>query len=284
MDGLIIVNKEKNYTSRDVVNVISKVLNQGSVGHTGTLDPLAEGVLVVAVGKALRVIEFLTNDTKEYLVEVRIGIDTDTLDITGNVLKKTSFSIDKKDIIDVLNSFIGKSIQEVPLYSAIKVNGKRLYDYARHGINVDLPKREIEIFNIEFISLEEDIFTFEVKVSKGTYIRSLIRDIGKKLNIPCCMNNLRRTKQGIFSIEESYTIGDIKDGKYELISSDIVFNNYNKVKVDSFIESKVMNGRILENRYDKFPVVFINNNNKVLGIYDIYSKDNTKIKPVKVFK
>src|SRR5574344_2542794 len=147
MDGLIIVNKEKNYTSRDVVNIISKIFNTSEVGHAGTLDPLAQGVLVVAIGSALRKIEFLNNDKKEYLVKVKLGIETDTLDITSNIINEDIFSIEKETLKRVLNTFLGKSIQEVPKYSAVQINGKRLYDYARKNIDVKLPKREIEIFN-----------------------------------------------------------------------------------------------------------------------------------------
>ena len=279
------INKEKEYTSRDVVNVVSKTLNTKKVGHTGTLDPLATGVLVIAVGNALKVVDLLTSDTKEYMATVKLGIETDTLDVTGNILKANDqYSITENKIKEVLLSFLGKSIQEVPLYSAIRVNGKRLYEYAREKIEVELPKREIEIFDIEFISLEKNEFIFRVLVSKGTYIRSLIRDIGKKLEIPCSMKELQRTKQGIFKIEDSVSLNDIEDGNYKLVPIVEVLKDFEIIKVDTFLANKIQNGRILDNRYNNEKVVFIDKENNVLAIYKIYDKDPTKIKPVKVLK
>ena len=186
--------------------------------------------------------------------------------------------------MEVLNSFLGKSIQEVPYYSAIKVNGKRLYEYARENISVELPKREIEIFDIELLEYKEDEFSFRVKVSKGTYIRSLIRDIGNGINIPCCMKHLQRTIQGNFKIEDSYTLKDIKSDKYKIISIKDSLEGYKFIEVDNYLENKILNGRILENRYSDEKLVFINSNDEVLAIYKVYDKDNSKIKPIKVFK
>jgi len=285
MDGLLLINKEKNYTSRDIVNIISKVLNTKKVGHTGTLDPLATGVLVVAVGNALKVVDYLTNEKKEYIAVVKLGLETDTLDITGNIIKEdNNYIINEENIKNTLLSFLGKSLQEVPLYSAIRVNGKRLYEYARENIEVELPKREIEIFDIEFVSLEEDCFTFRVLVSKGTYIRSLIRDIGKKLNIPCSMKELKRTKQGIFKLEDSISLKDVENNNYKFIPIIDVLDNFEKIEVDDFLKNKILNGRILDNRYKSDKIVFVDKSNNVLAIYKVYDKDITKIKPIKVFK
>ena len=284
MHGLIIVNKEKDWTSRDVVNKISKIFDIPKAGHTGTLDPLATGVLVVAVGEGVKLVDSLSNETKEYIAEVECGILTDTLDILVKTLEeKKDFTLEKEQIEEVLNSFLGKSLQEVPLYSSIRVEGKRLYEYARNNEEVTLPKREIEIFSIELLELKEKSFLFKVKVSKGTYIRSLIRDIGTKLSIPCTMKNLTRTKQGIYSIEESNTLEEIEQGKYKLISFYEVLKDYPMVEVDDYIENKIRNGRILENRYEYEKFVYINKNKEVLAIYEVYDKDNTKVKPFKVF-
>ena len=284
MHGLIIVNKEKDWTSRDVVNRISKILDIPKAGHTGTLDPLATGVLVVAIGEAVKLVDSLTNETKEYIAEVECGTSTDTLDVLGNILEeKKDFVLKKEKIEEVLNSFLGKSIQEVPLYSSIKVNGKRLYEYARNGEEVELPKREIEIYNIELLELKEKSFSFKVKVSKGTYIRSLIRDIGLKLNIPCCMKNLQRTKQGIYDIKDSHTLKDIENGNYKVISFYEILKDQPMVEVDEYIENKIRNGRILENRYKYDKIIFINKNKEVLALYEVYSQDKTKVKPTKVF-
>ena len=284
MHGLVIVNKEKDWTSRDVVNKVCKIFNIPKAGHTGTLDPLATGVLVVAVGEGVKLVDFLTNETKEYITEVECGISTDTLDVLGNTLEeKKDFVLDKETIEEVLKSFLGKSLQEVPLYSSIRVEGKRLYEYARNKEEVELPKRDIEIFSIELLEVKEKSFSFKVKVSKGTYIRSLIRDIGIKLNIPCCMKNLQRTKQGLYSIEESYTLGEIESGKYELISFYDVLKDQPMVEVDDYIENKIRNGRILENRYTEDKIIFVNKNKEVLAIYEPYERDTTKVKPTKVF-
>ena len=160
-DGIIVVNKPKEYTSRDVVNKICKILNTRKVGHAGTLDPLATGVLVIE------------NSTKEYIAKVKLGIKTDTLDVTGNVLEeKHDFSLDKRALESILLSFKGTYMQEVPLYSSVRVNGKRLYKYAREKEEVNLPKREVTIFDISLLSFDSLSFSFNVKVSKGTYIRS----------------------------------------------------------------------------------------------------------------
>lgn len=283
MNGLIVVNKEKGWTSRDVVNKISSIFDTPKVGHTGTLDPLAQGVLVVALNEGVKLVDLLVSENKEYIAEVQPGILTDTLDLEGKVLEQKSYHLDKEKIISVLNSFLGKSKQEVPLHSSVKVNGRRLYDYARNNLEVELPKRDIEVFAIELLDMKEDSFTFKVSVSKGTYIRSLIRDIGVKLDIPCTMKNLIRTKQGPYLLEDSYTLEEIASGNYKLISFYDALKDYPKVEVNSYIANKIKNGRILENRYQDEKIVFVNSQKDVLAIYEVYDKDKTKVKPLKVF-
>lgn len=284
MDGIILVNKPKDMTSRDVVNIVCKTLNTRSVGHTGTLDPIATGLLAIAINKGVKIVDFLVNDTKEYIATVQFGILTDTLDVTGKVLDEVKdYVIDEEKLKQVLDSFVGKMIQEVPKYSAVKVAGKRLYEYARKGEEVEIPKREIEIFNIELLTFDNDEFSFKVTVSKGTYIRSLIRDIGIKLGIPCSMKELIRTKQGNFKIEDSYTIDEIKDNNYKVIPIKDCLSNYTTIEVDDFIANKVLNGRILENRY-KDDIIVFTNKDEVLAIYKVYDKDTTKVKPIKVLR
>lgn len=284
MNGLIIVNKEKNYTSRDIVNIISKKLNTSKIGHTGTLDPLATGVLVIAVGNGLKLIDELTCDTKEYIATVKLGLETDTLDVTGKIVKEQNeYDLTEEKLKEVLNSFLGKSIQEVPIYSAVKVNGKRLYEYARENKNVELPKREIEIFDIELLNFENERFSFKVTVSKGTYIRSLIRDIGIKLGVLTTMEELKRTKQGSFNISDSYSIEEIKNDKYELIPLIKSIKDYEIIEVNDYIKNKVLNGRILDNRYQSEKIAFVDSSNNLLALYKPYDKDNTKVKPIKVF-
>lgn len=287
MDNIIVVNKDKDYTSRDVVNVIGKIFNTKKVGHTGTLDPLATGVLIVCMNKALKVVDLITASDKEYIAKVVLGIDTDTLDITGNIINECRTNVNVDMVKSVLNSFIGKSIQEVPKYSAVKVKGKKLYEYARNGIDIELPKREIQIFDIELIS-DIDIvdghqeFSFRVKVSKGTYIRSLIRDIGIKLGCFACMKELTRTKQGKFSIDKSYTLNDIKNGNYKLLNiKDVI--DIEKVVVSDDMLFKIKNGMILDKFFISDKALILDNKGNEIGIYKTYDKDSKKVKPDKIF-
>ena len=287
MDNIIVINKDKDYTSRDVVNVIGKIFNTKKVGHTGTLDPLATGVLIVCMNKALKVVDLITASDKEYIAKVVLGIDTDTLDITGNIINECKTDVNVDMVKSVLNSFVGKSIQEVPKYSAVKVNGKKLYEYARNGIDIELPKREIQIFDIELIS-DIDIvdghqeFSFKVKVSKGTYIRSLIRDIGVKLGCFACMKELIRTKQGKFSIDKSYTLNDIKNGNYKLLNiKDVI--DIEKVVVSDNMLFKIKNGMILDKFFISDKALILDNKGNEIGIYKTYNKDSNKVKPDKIF-
>ncbi len=207
MNGILVVNKESGYTSRDVVNILNKELGTKKIGHTGTLDPIATGVLVVCVGQYTKLVDKITAYDKEYIATIQLGVETDTLDRTGKILKENSeISVDNQVLINTLNSFLGKSLQEVPIYSAVKVNGKKLYDYARNQEEIELPKREIEIKEIELLESEKGFITFRTVVSKGTYIRSLIRDICKKLDILGTMYALERTRQGQFSVNESFPL------------------------------------------------------------------------------
>ena len=288
MDKIIVVNKDKNYTSRDVVNILSKEFNTKKIGHTGTLDPIASGVLVICMGKSLKIVDLITSYDKEYIAKVVLGIETDTLDITGNIVDKKDVNNITKDRIDrVLKSFLGKSTQEVPKYSAVKVNGRKLYEYARNNIDIKLPKREIEVYDIELLGdIEKQdnltIFSFRVRVSKGTYIRSLIRDIGIKLNTCACMKDLIRTKQGNFTIDNSYTIDDIKNNNYELFSIKDVLD-IEKINVSDTMLFKVKNGQILDKFFTSDKALILDKNNNEIAIYQEYEKDNTKVKPYKVF-
>ena len=284
MNGVLVVNKEKDYTSRDIVNIISKTLKTKKVGHTGTLDPLATGVLVVTVGEATKISELLTSSFKEYIADIELGIETDTLDITGNILKEETVFKTKEEIENILSSMIGSYDQEVPIYSAVKINGKKLYEYAREKEEVELPKRKVEVKEIELLNYrqKEDKVFFKMRclVSKGTYIRSLIRDIATKLNTIGVMTDLIRTKQGKFNIEDAYTLEQIKQEKFHLIKIEDALD-IDIVEVDDYLKKKIQNGSILENRYSKDTVLF--KQNTALAIYKKYEKDSTKIKPWKMF-
>lgn len=282
MDGIILINKPKNITSRDVVNKVGKILNTKKIGHTGTLDPLATGVLVLCIGKYTKLVDLITSYEKEYIATVLIGIETDTLDVTGNILLKKEKYIEKNKLIEVLESFKGSYMQEVPIYSAVKVDGKKLYEYARNNEKVDLPKRKVTIKNIELLNMNDNEFSFKVTVSKGTYIRSLIKDIGLKLDVPMSMKELNRTKQGKFKIDNCNTIEDIENNNYKLLDiKDIL--DYPIINIDNeYLEFKIKNGSIIDNIYNSNIVMF-QLNNKVISIYKVYEKDSSKLKPYKMF-
>lgn len=270
---IINVYKEKNMTSRDVVNIISKHLHTKKVGHTGTLDPLATGVLIVCTNHDTKLVDILTSKNKEYIATMRLGIQTDTGDITGNIIKRATYKVTKDQIIKVLNNFLGSSKQTVPIYSAVKINGKKLYEYARNGEEVTLPTREINISNIELLDYHDDLIKFKVTVSKGTYIRSLIEDIGKTLQTVATMEDLVRTKQGNYKIEDSYTLEDIKNDNYKPIPLNIVLKDYHTYNLNATEYFKVKNGsKMLLNIDDK--IVTLLYNNKPIALYrkenDIY--------------
>lgn len=282
MNGILIVNKPQDFTSRDVVNKVGGILKTKKIGHTGTLDPIATGVLVICIGNTTKLCEVLTSEYKEYIATIKLGIKTDTLDTTGEIIERKDFNITEPQIIEVLSSFLGKSTQVTPIYSAVKVNGKKLYEYAREGIKVELPTREINITNIELISFNNDEIVFKTTVSKGTYIRALIDDICKKLNTVGTMSSLIRTKQGNFKIEESYTIEDIEKGNYKLITIEEALSNLETITIDEETYNKVKNGSIIEKTFSN-DIANLVYENKIVAIYQIYHSDNTKAKPFKMF-
>lgn len=282
MNGILIVNKPQDFTSRDVVNKVGGILKTKKIGHTGTLDPIATGVLVICIGNTTKLCEVLTSEYKEYIATIKLGIKTDTLDTTGEIIERKDFNITEPQIIEVLSSFLGKSTQVTPIYSAVKVNGKKLYEYAREGQKVELPTREINITNIELISFNNDEIVFKTTVSKGTYIRALIDDICKKLNTVGTMSSLIRTKQGNFKIEESYTIEDIEKGNYKLITIEEALSNLETITIDEETYNKVKNGSIIEKTFSN-DIANLVYGNKIVAIYQTYHSDNTKAKPFKMF-
>jgi len=275
MNGILVVNKEKDYTSRDVVNIVSKIIGTKKVGHTGTLDPIAEGVLVLTIGKCTKLCDYLTSDDKEYIAEFVLGYETDTLDNTGNILKTSNKKVTEEKIKNVINSFIGEYDQTVPIYSAVKINGRKLYDYARNNESVTLPSRLVNIKNIEILNIGE-IIKIKCLVSKGTYIRSLIRDIGECLGTYATMTSLIRTKQGEFNIEDILKLDDIKTNSYKLISIEEVFKNYPKIELNEEEYKKISNGVILNNKYNSKYILFYFNKNLIIIYKEI---ENNKIKP-----
>lgn len=287
MNGILIVNKPKNYTSRDIVNIISKKLNTKKVGHTGTLDPIAEGVLVVPIGRALKISELLTSEKKEYIAKVILGYETDMLDITGKEIKRNIPNVDKDKLIEVLNSFIGKYNQEVPMYSAVKVNGRKLYEYARSNIQITPPSKIVEIYSIALLEgpIYKDNtveFTMKCEVSKGTYIRSLIRDIAYKLSTYGTMKELIRTKQGSFLLEDAFTLEDIQKDNYKLLSIKEALPNIKITKIDDKTLKQVKNGMVLDKFFEEEISLLVDKDGREIAIY----KDigNGKVKPYKMIE
>ena len=282
MNGVLVIYKEKGYTSRDIVNIIGSHLGTKKVGHTGTLDPLATGVLVLCVGESLKLVELLTNHDKEYIAKIKLGIETDTLDITGTVLKQEDVrNITKEEVENVLKQFVGCIKQEVPKYSAIKVNGKKLYEYARNGEDVTLPVRDIEIYDLKLISdIKDNEFYVKCHVSKGTYIRSLVRDIGVSLGTSAVMVELERTKLGNFSLENTYTLEDIDSGMYSLLTPEDVLD-LPKVVVDKDLEKKICNGCVLNKFFDGEMAMIMSQDGNLLAIYQ--EKDKVYSKPYRMF-
>lgn len=278
INGIIVIDKPKDYTSRDVVNIVSKKLKTKQIGHTGTLDPLASGVLVLTIGTATKLSEILTSNKKEYIATMVFGINSDTLDITGNIFFNEECIIDKTLVINALNSFKKTYEQEVPIYSAVKVNGKKLYEYARNNEEVVLPKKQVTIYDIElldyYIENNKTIVKFKCLVSKGTYIRSLIKDIASSINKCAVMSDLRRIKQGNISIDMANQLED----NYNIIPISEILKDYYTVEMDKFLEKKVLNGVVIDNIYNEEYVLFKGNNNLFL-----YKNDNNKLKPFKMF-
>ncbi len=282
MDGILLINKPKDFTSRDVVNKLSGILHTKKIGHTGTLDPIATGVLVVCVGNTTKLCEILTSEYKEYVGTIKLGIRTDTLDVTGEIIEKKEYNVKEEQIKEVLNSFLGRSIQTTPIYSAVKVNGKKLYEYAREGKSVELPKREIDVKDIELISYKEDVIVFRALVSKGTYIRALIDDICIKLGTVGTMSDLIRTKQGNFDISDSYSLEDIESGSYKVLTKEEVLSDIETIYIDEKTFKKVQNGSIIERVFNG-NIAVLKYEDKVVAIYKVYDKDETLAKPFKMF-
>ncbi|MBF0990275.1 MAG: tRNA pseudouridine(55) synthase TruB [Clostridiales bacterium] len=272
MNGFILVNKKKNMTSRDVVNSLIKILNTKKIGHTGTLDPFAEGLLLVAVNKGLKVVKLLNYKDKEYVAKVRLGIKTDTLDITGNILEERKEDLNKEELEEVLQNFIGDYSYEVPIYSAIKINGKKLYEYAREGKKVEIPIKDSYIYDIKLINIEENSFTFSVKVSNGTYIRALVRDISKKLNKIMTLEELTRIKIDSLLLKDAYTLEDIKNNNFKLLKINDLLN-YKEVELSGYLEAKVLNGNKIKLKEKEDNILFIKETEEIA----VYTREECDI-------
>lgn len=210
INGVLNIYKEKGFTSHDVVAKLRGICKQKKIGHTGTLDPEAEGVLPVCLGSATKLCDLLTDKQKEYVAELILGVETDTQDMTGTVLKQCEVTVTEDAVRETVASFLGESSQIPPMYSAIKVGGKKLYELARAGIEVERAARKIEIFEIEILSMELPKVTFRVLCSKGTYVRTICHDIGKKLGCGGAMASLLRTRVERFTMETALRLGEVE--------------------------------------------------------------------------
>ena len=273
MDGIINIYKDKGFTSHDVVAVVRRTINQKKVGHTGTLDPDATGVLPICVGKATKLADYIMAAEKTYIAEITLGVATDTLDSSGNVLETKEVNCSEEDIRNAVKSFIGEQDQVPPMYSAIKINGKKLYELAREGKEIERKARRINIFDIEILSFEmPDKFRIKVDCSKGTYIRTLCGDIGEKLGCGAHMSSLERTRSGSFVKENSITLDELKnlcengDSDKVLLSMEKAVEKYKKIIVSPKAEKLLYNGAKI---YKNF---FKNNDNaekdEIVAVYD----------------
>ena len=283
MNGILIINKEKGCTSHDIVYKVKKIFNE-KVGHTGTLDPLAEGVLPILIGKGTLCSKYLINHDKKYVVSLALGQKTETADLEGKIIEEKNIpdkSLTQSKIEKVLKSFIGKQQQMPPIYSAIKVNGKKLYEYARKGQNVEIKPREIEIYDIKLMNIDaqKKQIQFEVFCGKGTYIRSLCEDIAEKLETVGYMESLKRIQVGDFKIEESSKIQELEENKEDtkyleskIISVEEIFKNKEKIKLDDKKMQLFLNGvKITQNQENDIYRIY-DKNEKFIGIGIIQDK------------
>lgn len=288
-NGIINVYKESGFTSHDVVAKLRGILHQKKIGHTGTLDPEATGVLPVCLGNATRLCDMITDKSKEYRAVLLLGISTDTEDTTGKILSRKAVNVTANDIEKTINAFVGKYNQVPPMYSALKVNGQKLCDLARKGVEIERKPREVFIYDIIIEKIDIPEVTMTVKCSKGTYIRSLCRDIGDKLNTGGTMKLLVRTRTGIFNIENAVRLSEIskymEDNNINslIMPTDSFFNDYPAVNVSGRNEMLVKNGNMIilpEFKGDNIKVYL--SDGVFAGIYR-YDEVSHSYKPEKMF-
>lgn len=285
MDGIIVVNKGKGCTSHDVVYKVKKLFGK-KVGHTGTLDPNATGVLPILIGKGTELSQFLINHDKKYIATIQLGKKTDTGDVEGNVIdeKDVDVSILNDEYVNnVLKSLIGKQKQVPPMYSAIKINGKKLYEYARSGKTMDVPEREIEIYGLNLLSIDKEnkLLVYEICCSKGTYVRTVCEKISEALGTVGYMKDLQRTMVGDFKIEDSITVDDLYNNadnkdffEKKVISIEKFFyNNEKEILQDKDIK-RFLNGVIIDTKYNGLIRIY-DQNKKFIGIGE---SNNGKLK------
>lgn len=294
MNKIIVIDKEKKMTSHDVVNKIRRIFNTKRVGHTGTLDPNATGVLVVCLNEATKLVQFLESDQKTYLARICVGIATATEDGDGEIIEQKEVQTISEEFVDsVLKTFLGDSYQTPPMYSAIKKDGKKLYEYARMGQKVEVEKRLINIKDIRRINnvIFKDgymEFDFISTVSKGTYIRTLCVDIGEKLGYPAHMKELRRIKVGNFDLIDARKIEEIEKGNYKTYSMLDAIKNYPLINDEEFVQKanngmKISINKVVAILGQKYNRIAIAENDNLIAIYEL-DEDRKCYKAVRVWK
>lgn len=295
MNGIINIYKEKGFTSHDVVAKLRGMLKQKKIGHTGTLDPDAEGVLPVCLGKATKVCDLLTDKDKTYRAKLLLGVETDTQDITGTVLAQKEVTVTEEQVREAIESFVGSYDQVPPMYSALKVNGKKLYELARAGIEVERKSRTVTILSIDILEINLPYVVMDVSCSKGTYIRTLCQDIGQKLGCGGCMSELLRTQVGDFRLEDSMKLSQVQQlvdnqqVEEVLIPVDALFERYKKIVVKKACDRMVYNGnavRLHDCVNEKTPemdkVRIYDSEHRFIGVYQWKSERKMYV-PVKIF-
>lgn len=293
MDGILVIRKEKGYTSHDVVAKLRGILHMKKIGHTGTLDPDAEGVLPVALGRGTRLVELLTEKQKTYETVLHLGVVTDTQDMTGTVLETKPVNVTEEQVREAVASFVGDKLQIPPMYSALKVNGRKLYELAREGKTVERKPRPVTFYEIRILDMQLPKVRLRVTCSKGTYIRTLCHDIGEKLGCGGAMEELLRTRSGNFTLEESMTLSQVeeavKDGTIEekLVSIEDVLLDYPAVYATGEGDRLLQNGNplteaLVEKSIREKNVRMYRSSGKFTGIYG-WDERKEKYVPVRMF-
>lgn len=293
MDGILIIRKEKGFTSHDVVAKLRGILRQKKIGHTGTLDPEAEGVLPVCLGRATRVVELLTDQDKTYETVLRLGVVTDTQDMTGKILKTHPVQVTQQQVAETVAGFLGTQMQVPPMYSALKVQGKKLYELAREGITVERSPRQVQFHQIRILQMDLPLVKLSVTCSKGTYIRTLCHDIGQRLGCGGSMEALVRTRVGSFSLEDAYTLEQVQKAAEEeqvqklLIGIEEIFREYPRVLCKPQGDRLLHNGNPLGTglvcgAVTLVPVRMCDSSGNFVGIFR-YREEQKMYFPVKMF-
>lgn len=285
-NGILNVYKPKGFTSRDIVNIVRKIYKTKKVGHAGTLDPNATGVLPIPIGSATKLVDYIQTMGKSYIGEMALGINTDTLDIWGKSIESKEISLDKNKFFEVIKKYDNKKIMQLPpMYSALKKDGKRLYEYARAGIEVEREEREVEIYSLIILNFYENKIRFEVSCSKGTYIRTLFNDIASDTNNLSYMSSLCRNKYGMFKIEDSYSLERLKTFNEDELQKTLTkiedIFQYERIDFDKKYFKHISNGLRKTFDIDREGIFKIYCNNIFIGIGELISAEDKKLLKMK---